>query len=239
MQSKPARQPTPPQSGAVLMKAGPSLIQPDVWLLHGESGPSVLKTFRERPAWVRRTVCAWLIAREVRNLRALDGIPGIPRLLARPRPWTLEMTYLDAAPLPEKRSVRTLGADFFAGLDRMINAIHARGLNHGDIRRKNILSHRSDGSPCLVDFAQCLSGGTRPNPLMRVVLREAQKIDDYKYSKLKAWYLGEDSLTAAELAAWKRPPLHLRLGQFLRRGVYRPLKRWRRGTLRRRREDAG
>ena len=58
------------------------------------------------------------------------------------------------------------------------------------------------------------------------------RIDRITILKLMRSYLGEDSLTPEELEEWKSPPSHLVIGQLIRRKLYRPIKRWRRGTIR-------
>lgn len=216
-----------PQARVRLLKAASSYLQPDVWRIDPPGGApgEIWKSFAARPAWMRATIGRWLTAREASNLEAVRGIRGLPEHLGRPDPWTLRMTLLDADPVPEVKHGGDLDPAFFEDLEALVAAIHARGLNHGDIRRKNLMRRRGDGGPALVDFAQSFNIRRGFRPLVRIVLRTARTIDRQKLLKLKSWYLGRPCLTDEELAELDAPPWHLRLGRFARKGLYKPLKR--------------
>ncbi|MCB2156031.1 hypothetical protein KQI84_14225 [bacterium] len=225
------RTPTPPEPGARLLKVGESALQPDVWELHRDGNRVVWKTFRESNRAARATLCRWLARREARNLRLLDGLPRTPRLLGMPEPWTIEMTWLDAEPVAESKTGHGIDGDWFDELESMLAEIHRRGMNHGDLRRKNMMKERTSGQPCLVDVAQSMvaKGGSLFD---RLIMRQAQQVDRVTFLKLKAWYLGPDVLTAEEKAEFAAAPWHLRVGQFLKKKIYRPYKHWRRGKRR-------
>lgn len=222
---KTKRLPSPPLAGSILLKAAHSPLQPDVWKVYGKDGPKVWKTFRESPSLLRRTICRWIAAREARNLRLLEGMDGIPRLISMPEPWTIEMTWLNAEPLPEVK--QSLPQAYFIRLDAMLSEMHSRGLNHGDLRRKNLLRDTETGEPRLLDFAQSLYGSTQSSLYFKIIVQRAFEIDRLKLLKLKKWYLGGAALTDEERRDLAAIPLHLRAGRFLRKRLYRPLKHWR------------
>lgn len=217
------RQPDPPAPGAVALKLSTSALHPDVWKI-GEGGDArVLKTFRRSPAWARATVGRAIARREARNLKALAGLPGLPQFLRRPEPWSVEMTWLDAEHLPVEK--KTMEPEWFDRLGELLREMHRRGLNYGDLRRQNLMRSRADGSPCLVDFAQCMYA---PNPrslFHRVVMRRAFEVDDATLLKLRKWYVGGKRLTPEERARAHQVPRHLKVGQFLKKSVYAPLMR--------------
>jgi predicted Ser/Thr protein kinase len=112
-------------------------------------------------AFVRRVACGGripfsaavariLLERERRVLRALDGLPGVPRLVERDElRATLVREYVEGVPLPEARA---LPEDFFDELDRLVAALHARGVCHNDLHKEpNVIVGR-DGFPWIVDF---------------------------------------------------------------------------------------
>ncbi|MEQ8819755.1 MAG: hypothetical protein RLY93_05880 [Sumerlaeia bacterium] len=235
MTRRPPRQPTPPAPGAELLKAGASATQPDVWKLPADrlQPDRVWKTFRESPAPLRATVCRWIAQREGRNLQHLQGLPGVPEFLGFPEPWTVEMTWLSAEPVPETKTGHGLGRDYFDELDRLIRAIHARGLNHGDLRRRNLMRHARTGAPVLVDFAQSLAfPPQRQGWIGRRVFLHAAHVDRLTFLKLKRWYLGETALSAEESEELAAQPASLRFGRLLKKGVYRRYKHWRQGKVR-------
>jgi hypothetical protein len=215
--------------GARLLKRGEGMAHPDVWAVPGADGvPQVWKSWGRRPALERATLGRILAAREARALALLAGIDGVPRLLGRPHPWTVAMTLLDAEPLSSKPDP-LITREFFDHLWRMIEAMHQRGLTHGDVRLHNIL--RSRGTPVrplLIDFTQSLV----PLASVRGILRRTDRL---KYLQLKARLLPH-ALSEGEQAELARRPWWFRLGHLWRDRLYRPFKHWRRGEGIRRRK---
>lgn len=117
-----------------------------------EGRPAVVKTFRDGGP-LRRLVGRLLTAREARAYEALAGLPGVPRLLDRPDPHTLVLEWVDGeelgyAPDRERRGLRV-----YPRLVAAVEAIHARGVAHGDLRsRHNVLVTAAD-TVFVVDFA--------------------------------------------------------------------------------------
>lgn len=218
MPKKRRQPPPPPEPGAVLLKDADSAVQPDVWKLGDGPDARVLKTFRRSPAPVRGTLGRIIAYREARNLRVLSGLPGVPRFLRMPDPWSVEMTWLDAEPLPERK--KSMEPEWFDRLGALLREMHARGLNYGDLRRKNLLRSRVDGSPCLVDFAQCMHAPDARSLFHRIVMRRAFEVDDSTLLKLKKWYVGGPRLTADERVRVRRVPRHLQIGRVLKKQVY-------------------
>jgi hypothetical protein len=115
----------------------------------------------------------------------------------------------------------------------MLAEIHRRGLNHGDVRRLNVLRLRATGEPCLIDFAQSMKARSPRSLFARVILRRAHHVDRLKFLKIKKWYLGYDVLSDAERAEYARKPLHLKLGRWLRDRLYRRAKHHMQGRRKR------
>ncbi len=214
-----AKHPHPPAPGAELLKGAASSLQPDVW----KAGARVIKTYERSHPLLRSTVCAWLVRRETRNLRIVEGLEGVPRYVGRPRPWTLEMSWLDAEHLPDSK--RTMEPEWFDALAELLGRMHARGINFGDLRRKNLMRSRADGSPCLVDFAQCMYEPDTHSLFYRLVMRRAFAVDDSTLLKLKKWYVGGNRLTPEERILANNPPRHLKFGRWMKRCIYTPLMR--------------
>jgi len=117
-------------------------------------------------ACVRRVACgsgvplSGLVARlcarrERRALAALSGLAGVPQLV---RDAALEAPRADAVVLRswiEGRSLaraEELPEDFFEHLDRLVAALHARGVCHNDLHKEQNILVGADGLPHLVDF---------------------------------------------------------------------------------------
>jgi hypothetical protein len=120
--------------------------------------PEVVKSIAHTPFWTRRLFGRRLLGREVRALRRLDGIEGLPRLIEWRGPDAFAMTVVDGEPLSGANRDRA-AADFPEQLAALAAQIHARGVVHLDLRgRRNVLVRRN-GSPGVVDLgASVLTG---------------------------------------------------------------------------------
>jgi predicted Ser/Thr protein kinase len=195
------------------------VLQPDVCGYEVEGRRVVVKDFRSRPWPVRRFWGRWVLRREWRPLERLDGIAGIPRLLGWLDDEAFVMEWLDAERLPSEK-VEALTPLFFERLERLVAAMHERGVTHGDLRRKNILVDR-DQTPYLIDFATAYC--VRPTRRSRRWFERLCEVDRLTVLKLKGYYC-PDAMTDEEREHLAHQPWGLRAGRFVRKKVYRPLK---------------
>lgn len=127
--------------------------------------------------WIRRDTCAarfgmrWFAAnaaaREARTLRALDGLDGVPQLLA----WSngiLDRSYMLGAPMQQAapRNPR-----YYREAHRLLKALRQRGVVHNDLAKEPNWLQRADGSPAVVDF-QIAWTTARRSGLFRLLARE-------------------------------------------------------------------
>jgi predicted Ser/Thr protein kinase len=98
-----------------------------------------------------------LLRRERRALSALHGLSGVPQVSAGcacpdalgARSALLLRTWIDGVPLP---AAEALPADWFDELERLVRALHARGVCHNDLHKEPNLIAGADGWPWVVDF---------------------------------------------------------------------------------------
>lgn len=204
---------------------GRALGQADVCAYEIEGRRFVVKDFRRRPWLVRRWWGRWILRREWGRLEQLQGIAGIPRLLGWVDPDAFAMEWVEAERLPHLKESSLLPV-FFDRLAGLVGEVHARGVSHGDLRRKNVLVDRGQ-KPYLIDFATAFRVGSSRRS--RRLFERLCQIDRLTVLKLKNYYCPE-SLTDEERQQLAHLPMALRVGRFLRKKVYRPLKprRWRR-----------
>lgn len=128
---------------------------PDVLVVSSLAGPVVVKDFAPRPAWLRETLGRFLIWRELRAYRALQGHPTVPRLLGRLDAFAFVIEYRPGERMT--REVTDLVApEFVASLERAVRMMHARGVAHLDLRHRSNVLVGEDGEPILIDFASAL-----------------------------------------------------------------------------------
>jgi RIO-like serine/threonine protein kinase len=131
--------------------------------LHRQGGERwVVKDFRPRAFAVRNTIGRLLIRREMRALRRLAGVAGVPAGAFRLDAHALAYRWIPGEPL-RHANLGQRAADFFARLERLLGEVHAKGgIVHLDVRngRNVLVSER--GEPVLLDFQSHV--GTRWMP---------------------------------------------------------------------------
>jgi len=131
------------------------------------------------PPGVRVPPLAALLARHEAGLyERLAGVRGIPRLVARPRPDAFLREYVEGDTV---RNTTPLPRGFFASLEEVLRAVHAKGVAYVDLAKEENVLVGEDGKAWLVDFQISLS---REGPLRPLVAR-FQREDLYHLSKMR------------------------------------------------------
>jgi RIO-like serine/threonine protein kinase len=189
----------------LLGKQGP--FRPTVRLVEADGVRFVVKDYRACTALYRWTVGAWNLRRETGALQRLAGLDGVPALEARVGRWIVVMTHLDGRDLGKARKEKQTPA-FFDALGALVDAMHARGVVHLDLRqRRNVLVLRG-GRPGIVDFGGALR--MRPGTRLHALLAEVDRSGVLKYKRRA----NPDSLTRDEARALRRAGRRRRLWPF-------------------------
>jgi serine/threonine protein kinase len=128
---------------------------PDVLLVATDDGLAVVKDFAQRGAFVRRWVAPWLNRREIRAYETLAGHPAVPRLLGRVDALAFVLEHRPGRRM-SRRLAGTLPAGFIDRLAAAVDAMHARGVVHLDLRHRSNVLVDDRGDPVLIDFASAL-----------------------------------------------------------------------------------
>lgn len=100
--------------------------------------------------WAR----CWMLRREQLAYQRLHGITGIPRCHGMPLPWALVLQYV---PGTAYRQAQLADRErWFEQLEQIVRAMHARGVSHGDLKRKANLLAGSDGQPWVLDLGTAI-----------------------------------------------------------------------------------
>lgn len=126
---------------------------PDVILTTRGDLRLVRKTFKNRNLPVR-LLGTVLIAWERFIYSRLQGLQGIPQLAGEQDHYTITTTFMGGQNLRETKQLPD--EDYYVKLERLINAMHARGVRHLDLRNRRNYGLDDEGNPYLVDFASCL-----------------------------------------------------------------------------------
>lgn len=144
----------------------------------------VLKDMKARPAWFRFTAGRLFLRREHRALRALEGIQGIPRAIARPDADSLVMEWHGGTPVMDWK-MGAMPVESIEKAGQIIAQAHARGVVHGDLHRSNILLTET-GEVTLIDWATAGVFGTRRVKAKDFTFEEWRALDVRAIAKLKA-----------------------------------------------------
>ena len=145
-----------------------------------------VKDFAQTSRAFRRWVAPFLVRRECAALRRLQGVPGVPRFYGRIDRLALAMEYIEGRPL-DTFAQGQLPAEAFARAQEVIDAIHARGVSHGDLKRRSNLLLTPDGEIYLIDFATAIIDDFGKSWLQR----ELARVDDKSVPRLKKFVAPE------------------------------------------------
>lgn len=171
-----------------------------------------------------------LLRREHGVYRRLAGIAGIPRCLGLLGDDCLVLEHIAGPSLREYESQLLDRETFFSRLRRTLDAMHAAGVAHGDLKRKDNVIVGPGEQPYLVDFGVAFLRSDRRALLNRVLFDPVRQIDDNAWVKLK--YQRRFDALSAEDAPLYRPLLLERIARAIRipwqkLTLRRPRQRWR------------
>ncbi len=170
--------------------------KPDIKEVAFAGDRAILKDFSDK-SWPVRLLGRRQVLREVRALRRLDGIAGIPRCYGEAGRCGVLMECVEGDRITRWcRSRRGETAPLFEKLGRLMAQVHARGVAHIDLRKRDNILVAPDGRPSVIDFnaSFCFDpagwGARLLFPFMR-------RIDDAAILKWKS-RLAPELLTPAE-----------------------------------------
>ena len=202
-----------------------SRTRPDLRLNDWQGQRAVAKDWAN--AWpLMRPHARLCLDREWRALAALTDLPGIPRPVAR-LPHAIIVSYIEGRPLQYARLRREQRREFFDALAACVDAMHARGVVHLDLRQRRNILCGPDGRPKLLDFEAALVCDPA-RPTGRIALRWGRKVDRLAVLKHKlryapSWLTPRERRLASffRVARWAWPPAILHWAHVALRRLHR------------------
>ena len=163
----------------------PTSTRPGIWLLEENGKKAIMKDFSRNRFLYRNVVGRFLVWREGKAYRKLQGIEGIPALY-RIIPGTALIFELipgrDMESLDKREGVPE---SFFDALSQLISLCHARGVAHCDLKRAPNTILGDDGRPYIVDWAASILRDEFRIPPMNLIYRRFMRDDHMAVIKLK------------------------------------------------------
>jgi RIO-like serine/threonine protein kinase len=144
-----------------------------------------VKDFSLAPWWFRALYARRSLAREARAYERLQGVAGIPECLGMEGPDRLILERAGGRPL-DQIAHGAVPAAAFDHLERLIDAIHTRGVAIADLHRSNVLVDEH-GNVALIDFALARVARNSHRPGRSI--RWLQQLDKHAAARIRAHYL--------------------------------------------------
>lgn len=128
----------------------------DVFLCSQDQDQWVEKGFAGKNILVRCTIGIILTQRELVIAERLQGLAGIPMGYTRKSFCTLTYNYMDGMVLGARDLDHAVSVDYFTACEKLLHAMHGKGVVHLDLRRGSNWIIQPDGSPGIIDFQSSL-----------------------------------------------------------------------------------
>lgn len=161
------------------------------------------------PLWARPV--AWFLARkEIRGLKAVQGVEGTPELLRVDKVGLLR-SWSEGTPLQLARPVDPM---FYRDAKRLLRQMRRKGVTHNDIAKPQNWLRTPDGRAAVIDF-QLASVHRRRGAIFRTMARE-----DLRHLLKQKRAFAPDLLTASEKRMLARKSLPSRIWMATAKPVY-------------------
>jgi serine/threonine protein kinase len=121
--------------------------------------------------WLRRKT----LRREYRACRQLEGVAGIPACHGFIEGRYLIVQHVQGQPYRGAESADREA--FFRQLLEILQAVHARGVAHGDLKSKRYLLVTESQQPCVIDFGTAFRQKSRWHFINNWFYRTAKRLD--------------------------------------------------------------
>ncbi len=172
-----------------------------VYLFEYEQARWVVKQAGD--GWLAGWLYRLMLRREAEAYEKLAGVAGVPKSLGILDNKWLILEFIDGEPLREARYTLADRERFYTRLHKVITDIHAAGVAHGDLKRKQNILVTRDEQPVVLDFGTAVRrDGALADRLLFDLIAQADL-----NAWIKAKYENDYSRISTEDSQWYRPSM--------------------------------
>ncbi|MBN1905753.1 MAG: hypothetical protein JW927_11705 [Deltaproteobacteria bacterium] len=135
----------------------PTGTRPVIWRIEENGVKAIVKDFSLNSFWFRNIAGRFLIWREKKAYKKLEGFPGVPALFGSIGGVALIIEEIQGTDLGSIEVSKKLDKNFFRDLKQLIDRLHDRGIVHCDLKRAPNIMIGNDGNPYIIDWAASIS----------------------------------------------------------------------------------
>jgi tRNA A-37 threonylcarbamoyl transferase component Bud32 len=167
-------------SQGLLLSRASSWMQANVYVVHYGDQKIVVKDYGSCPLWLRKSVCRFVLRREIKALQRLQNTDLVPRFAGLLDNYAYAMAFIPATDF-------TVDAHILLAIEAAVHRMHLLGVAHNDLHRRNILI-TAQGQPYFVDFGGAYFKSMRTDlvgKLKNTLFEFFVKLDEAKIAKFK------------------------------------------------------
>lgn len=199
----------------------PSSTRPTILSVEKGGFRFIIKDFSCNRFLFRNTVGRFLIWRESKVYKRLEGLPGIPKFYGVLEGLTLVMEAVEAQSVENLEKEGTLPWSFFNDMSRLVATFHERGVAHCDLKRAPNTLLGVNGKPYIVDWAAAILREEFRIPPLNLIYRRFQRDDEQAIVKLALRHQPDRLSEAVKSRYYYRSP-----GEKMIRAIRDKLREW-------------